>query len=153
VELFLFDEVAEVMHGLVPRELGHLHCRPRRYGLKAWFGPANPTPEHYEAQVIAAGHVDDARTLALEVGFHAEHREVARNDGALAALLGKEKQWRRVLGQEAVAGPFIGRPDQWRRVSETWADPDLSDPELPVELGTRLTDYVIALEPVLRVKR
>jgi hypothetical protein len=153
VELLLFDQVAEVLHGLVPRQLGPLRYRAQRYGVKAWFGPDKAPPEHYEAQVLAARHVDDATVLALEIGFHAEHREVKRNDDALAMLLRKEKQWRRVLGAEAVAGPFIGRPDQWRRVSETWADPDLDEPDLAVELGTRLTDYVIALEPLLRMKR
>ena len=32
-------------------------------------------------------------------------------------------------------------------MSETWADPDLDDEELPLELATRLTDYVTAFEP------
>ena len=47
---------------------------------------------------------------------------------------------------------WLGRADRWRRVSETWPDPDLGDTELPFEVAARLTDYVIALEPVLREK-
>ena len=34
--------------------------------------------------------------------------------------------------------------------SETWPDADLSDPALTVEVAVRLTDYIGALEPVLR---
>jgi len=33
----------------------------------------------------------------------------------------------------------------------TWADPDLGDPEIGMELGARLTDYLVALEPVRRL--
>jgi hypothetical protein len=151
VELLLFDEVGEVLRGLVPHELGPFHCRPRHYGIKVWFGPAStPAREHYEAQVIGAGYVDDATVLALEVGFHAEHPKVADNDKALALLLRHERSWRKAIGAEAVAGPFLGRPDVWRRLSETWADPDLSEPALAVELGARLTDYVVSLEPLRR---
>lgn len=150
VDVQLFDEVAEVLRGLVPPELGALRYRARRYGIKVWFGPEKPPSEHYEAQVIGAHHVEGASVLALEVGFHAEHRAVADNDDVVARLLGREKRWRPVLGAEAVAGPFLGRGDVWRRVSETWPDPDLSDPDLAMELGARLTDYVTAIEPIRR---
>jgi len=115
-----------------------------------WFGDANPPREHYEAQVVAADAVKGARVLGLEVGFHAEHTELVRNEAVLARLLGAERRWRSVVGDEAVAGPFLGRADLWRRVSETWPDPDLDDPGLAFELGARLTDYITALEPVLR---
>jgi hypothetical protein len=46
-----------------------------------------------------------------------------------------------------VAGDFLGRPG-WQRVSETWADPDLSDPELCFEVADRLATYIAALEPL-----
>jgi hypothetical protein len=150
MELGLFDEVAEAVRGLVPRELGAVRCRPRRFGIKVWFGGASPGREHYEAQVIGPDDDSRARILALEVGFHAEHPDVNLNDAVIAKLLGCEKRWRRELGQEAVVGPFLGRPDQWRRVSETWPDPDLTDVELPFEVAARITDYVVALEPALR---
>lgn len=140
--------MAEALRTLVPSELGTLRLRARRYGVKVWFGPVTPTREHYEAQVIGARHVEGATALALEVGFHAEHPRTEDNEAVLARLGSAERRWRRVLGREAVAGPFLGRPDDWRRISETWPDPDLSDPDLPVELATRLTDYIIALEPL-----
>ena len=38
----------------------------------------------------------------------------------------------------------------WQRLSETWADPDLGDPELPMEVAARLADYITALEPLRR---
>jgi hypothetical protein len=148
VDLQLFDEVGEVLRGLLPPELGELRTKHHRYGIKVWFGPATPTREHYEAQVIGAKHVAEATVLAIEVGYHAEHRDPADNERALAALRGGEKRWRKVLGAEAVAGEFIDDRHGWQRLSETWADPDLGDPDLPLELATRLTDYITALEPL-----
>ena len=148
MELQLFDEVAEVLRGLLPAELGVLHCKHHRYGIKVWFGSAKPTREHYEAQVIGAKRVPDAEVLAIEIGFHAEHRDPTENEATLAHLLQQDKRWRKVLGQHAVAGAFIDDRHGWQRVSETWADPDLGDPELPIELATRLTDYITALEPL-----
>src|SRR4029453_11535497 len=111
MEVALFDEVADVVLGLVPHELGRPHCRARRYGIKVWFGPETPSKEHYEAQVIGADAVVDATVVALEVGFHAEHPRVADNDAVIAHLLDGEHRWRRALGAEAVAGPFLGRAD------------------------------------------
>ena len=148
MELQLFDEVGEVLRGLLPPELGPLRTKHHRYGIKVWFGPATPTREHYEAQVIGAKHVADAAVLAIEVGYHAEHRDPAENERALRALVTQEKRWRKVLGKDPVAGEFIDDRNGWQRVSETWSDPDLGDPDLPFELATRLTDYITALEPL-----
>jgi hypothetical protein len=150
LDLYLFEEVADALHGMIPSDFGPLQQRPRRYGLKLWFGVEERAREHYEAQVISPDAVREAKVLALEIGFHAEHPKVADNDAVLAHLARRERTWRRVVGQEAVAGPFLGRADVWRRVSETWADPNLDDPELAIAVATRLTDYVTALEPVLR---
>ena len=148
MELSLFDEVADALRGLIPPELGVLRTRARRYGIKVWFGPEKPPREHYEAQVIGAGYVEQARVLALEVGFHLEYPAPADNDEKLARLMAVEKRWRKGVGPEAVVGPFLGHPDAWRRISEVWPDPDLSEPELGFELAARLTDYVLAIEPV-----
>jgi hypothetical protein len=148
VELMLFDEVAEAMRAMVPDELGTFRHRARRYGIKVWFGPADPPREHYEAQVVAPAHVDGATILALEIGFHAEHPDVATNDATIARIVSADRSWRKILGDDAEVAPFLGRPKDWRRVSETWSDPDLSDPELGFEIASRLTDYLIALEPI-----
>jgi hypothetical protein len=150
VELSLFDEVAEALRGMVAADLGALQCRPRSYGIKVWFGPSKPPREHYEAQVISPHAVEGATVLGLEIGFHAEHPKVGDNDRVLGLLLKAEKRWRKVLGTDAVAGPFLGRADLWRRVSETWADPDLGEPDLGMEVASRLADYIDALEPLLR---
>jgi hypothetical protein len=150
VQLALFDEVGEALRGLVPADLGTPRLRAHRYGVKVWYGPAKPPKEHYEAQVIGAKHVEDATVLAIEVGFHAEHPKVEDNDRVIDRIVSQRRSWRRVLGRHAVVGPFLGRPDDWRRVSETWADPDLGDPDLPIELATRLTDYITVLEPARR---
>lgn len=151
MEPSLFDDVGDAVRGLLPAELGAPHVRAHRYGIKVWFGPEKPTREHYEAQVLGAKHVPDASMLALEIGFHAEHPKPAENEAVLDHLVGVEKRWRKVLGDDAVAGPFLGR-DTWRRVSETWPDPDLSEPDLAVEVAMRLVDYMTALEPTLRTR-
>jgi hypothetical protein len=150
VELSLFDEVAEALRGMIAGDLGALRCRPRSYGIKVWFGAAKPPREHYEAQVISPHAVEGATVLGLEIGFHSEHPQVAENDRVLDHLLKAEKRWRKVLGANAVAGPFLGRADLWRRVSETWADPDLGEPDLGMEVASRLADYIDVLEPLLR---
>jgi hypothetical protein len=145
----LFEEVGEVVRGLVPRDLGELRQRSHKYGVKVWFDTEKPTREHYEAQVIGKRYVPEATVLAIELGFHAENSKVADNDAVIATLLKRESRWRRTLGKEAEVGEFLGR-DTWRRISETWPDPDLDDPDLVLELGTRLTDYICAIEPLRR---
>jgi len=147
VESQLFEEVGDALRGMVPRDLGELRLRVRRYGIKVWFGPPEPPREHYEAQVIGAEAVTGAKVLGLEIGFHAEHPKVAENTQVIEQLLEQEEEWRPVVGDAAVVGPFLGRAKTWRRVSETWPDPDLGDPELAIELAARLADYLTGLEP------
>ena len=146
METQLFEEVADALRGMLPPELGDLRMRVRRYGIKVWFGPAEPPREHYEAQVIGPNEVKEASVLALEIGFHAENPTAADNTRVVASLVQHEKQWRPLL-KEAVAGPFLGRAKSWQRVSETWPDPDLGDPELAIEVAAQLADYISALEP------
>jgi hypothetical protein len=150
VEPSVFEEVGEAVRGLAPPELGEYRHRAHRYGVKVWFGPVMPPREHYEAQVVGREADERATVLAIEVGFHSEHPKAAENDAVIAHLLANEKRWRRALGKEAEVGAFLGRADRWRRVSETWPDPNLDDGELIIELATRLTDYITALEPVRR---
>lgn len=153
MELSAFEQVAAILPSLLPPELGEVRIHVRPYGIKAWFGPAKPAREHYEAQVIGAADAPDAKVLAIEVGFHAENPKEEDNEAVLADLRARQRRWRKSLGDEAVAGPFLGRAEHWRRVSETWADPDLGDTDLAFELAARLTDYVVALEPVRRSRR
>ena len=147
MEPSLFDQVADVLRGIVPPDLGPLRCRPRRWGIKVWFGSDQPPREHYEAQVIGPKYVAGAEVLALEIGFHAEHPTAAANDKVIAQLVTREKQWRKQIGKDAVVGPFLGRAANWRRVSEAWADPDLSEPDLAVDVAATLAGYITALEP------
>jgi hypothetical protein len=151
MELSLFDEVADALRGLVPRELGRLRSRARRYGIKVWFDDEAPPREHYEAQVIGPDNAEGATVLALEVGFHAEHPQEADNDAVTAHLLAAEPQWRTEIGDEAIAAPFLGRQG-WRRLSEIWPDPNLDDAELALAVAARLTDYIIAIEPIRRTR-
>jgi hypothetical protein len=147
MESQLFEEVGDALRGMLPADLGELRLRVRRYGIKVWFGPSDPPREHYEAQVIGADAVKGAKVLALEIGFHAEHSQVAENKKVIAQILEREDQWRPLVGDAAVVGPFLGRAKTWRRVSETWTDPDLGDPELAIELAALLADYITGLEP------
>lgn len=148
MEFGLFDQVADGLRSLVPDELGTLHTQARRWGIKAWVGPSVDCPRvHYEAQVLSPRHVPGAEVLALEVGLHAEHPKPADNAAALAGVFAARAAWSDDLGPEAEAGDFIGR-DGWLRISETWADPDLSDPEICFELTDRLATYITVLEPI-----
>ena len=92
-------------------------------------------------------------SLALEIGFHSENPKAEDNDASpRSRCSGVNAGGARRSGPEPVGGPFLGR-DSWRRLSETWLDPDLSDPDLPVEVGTRLYEYIAALEPLRGVQR
>jgi hypothetical protein len=150
MDLALFDMVAEAVRGLIPSELSDFRHAARRSGLKIWFGSGKPDREHYEAQVISPDGVEDATVLALEIGFHSEHPDVAANDAVISRLVEQQHRWHPTLGDETVVGPFLGRADVWRRVSETWPDPALGDEDLPVEIAMRLTDYIATLEPLRR---
>jgi len=149
----LFEDVADAVRGLLSASLGPLGCTYHRYGIKIWFGSDTPPREHYEAQVVRPEHALAASVLAIEVGFHSELPREGDNDAVIARLLQSEPAWRRELGAEPVVGTFLGRATHWRRVSETWPDPDLTDPELVFELAARLTDYVTALEPLRSSQR
>ena len=146
----LFDQVGEIVRASTPPGLGHPRVQVRHNGVKAWFGDPDPQRAHYEAQVIPAELAPGARTHAVEIGFHAEHREEPANEAALARLRTTEPRWRADLGDDPATGPFLGR-GTWRRISETWPDLDLDAPDAPFEIGVRLVDYIRALEPHRRV--
>ena len=144
----LFDQVAEATRTLVPPGMGVLRLRPRRWALKAWFGPEDPIKEHYEAQIIGSAHLPEGSSSGIEIGFHAEHKDPADNDRCLDRIIADGDGWRDELGTAAEMGGFIGRPDQWRRVSEVWVDIDLEDGDLAWEIAVRLADYILCLEPL-----
>lgn len=147
-----FDHVDDVVRSLIPGELGPVFTRCHRRGIKLWLDDPNPPRLHYEAQLVSRNHVDGTDGVALEIGFHAEEREQAANEAALHRLLLVEKDWRDVLGAEAQAGEFLGST-RWRRISDVWLDPDLEDPDAPLEVGARLVDYVHALHRHLSTSR
>ncbi|MFG2089470.1 MULTISPECIES: hypothetical protein [unclassified Spirillospora] len=142
----LFEQVGEIIRGSTPPALGTPHVHVRHNGVKAWFGDPAPQREHYEAQIIPAGIAPGTRTHAIEIGFHAEHRDEPDNEAALSRLLATEPAWRAELGDDPLTGVFLGR-GTWRRVSETWPDPDLTESDIPFDIGVRLVDYIRALEP------
>ena len=152
MEVHLFDGVEVNLRALLPADLGDPRCKTHRCGIKVWFGPLAPPKEHYEAQIVGPRHVPEASVQALEIGFHAEHPKPAANADTLAFLTGHAPRWRKAIGEAAVAGPFLGTRDDWSRVSETWADPDLGEEDLAFEVAARLTDYIAALEPILRTR-
>ncbi len=146
--LGFFHEVSDVVEGLAPDGYGELRTRATRGGVKVWFGAASkPAKVHYEAQYLPRRAFDGGDGVAIEIGFHAELADEAANQAALDRLLTHEKRWRRELGPPAEAGTFLGR-DSWRRISEVWLDTDIDDPELVFEVGSRLVDYVMVLEPL-----
>lgn len=148
LETHLFEQVADAVRSLMADGGATLQLRSHRRGVKAWFGTDKPTRAHYEAQLIPRRHVDGIDGMAIEVGFHAEHKDPARNEQILQELLAQETTWRAALGDESQAGVFLGA-DNWRRVSDVWLEPDLDDPDLAFEMAARLVDYLHAIEPVL----
>jgi hypothetical protein len=161
MDLSPFEAAGALLPGMLPDELGAVRQQAHRYGIKVWFDTETKRAEssrdtvkapreHYEAQVVGKKDVPGATSLAIEVGFHAEHTKEADNQAVLDRLLEVEKRWRKDIGKEAEATRFLGRAQHWRRVSETWLDPDLNDPELAFEVAARLCDYITAIEPVRR---
>lgn len=146
MELSVFEEVAELVRAMTPPELGDVRIRAHRRGVKLWFGAEATAKEHYEAQVLARRHVDGIEGMAVEVGFHAEHKDVAKNITAIEQIDAR-KGWRPELGGEPEVAVFFGA-DNWRRISEAWIEPDLDDPEAAFEIASRLIDYVTAIEKV-----
>lgn len=149
MEISLFEEVGEAVRAMLPDDLGEPHIKWHRRGVKIWFDAAKAGPEHYEAQVVGRHHVDGKPGMAIEIGFHSEHRELEQNEAVLDHLSATEKKWRRRLGPEAETGEFFGS-DVWRRVSEAWIEPDIDDPEMSFEIAARLVDYLAAIEPARR---
>lgn len=149
MELPLFEQVGELTRTLVAAEVGTVRFRAHRRGVKVWLDSDDAPRLHYEAQLVPRRFLDGRDGAVLEVGFHAEERDVSMNDRAIDALTANEKTWRAELGDAAEAGPFLGRPDDWRRCSETWLEPDLDDDEVAFEIASRLADYVNALQPLL----
>ena len=145
VEQSFFHQVQDVFESFVIDVSGTLHSTAHPRGVKVWYDDA--TREHYEAQLIRV----DGNTV-LEVGFHAEHPKVEKNEAVLNRLLAHEHVWRAELGGEPGVGVFIG-VDRWRRISEIWEAPDLDnidDPDASIEIAARLADYVSLFEPLRR---
>ncbi len=145
----LFTEVGDAVRSLLSPDLAECRMQDRRWSVKVWFGPAKPTRDHYECQVMGRRHIDGAEGIAVETGFHAEHRSEEENEATMAPLVAAERRWRKALGPAAELGPFLGA-DHWRRLSEVWLDPDLSDPDIGFELASRMTDYIEIVEAIRR---
>lgn len=133
-----FEAVAEIVPGLLDGQPRDHDLKATGWSVKVWFDEPR---EHYEVQWLNGRDV--------EVGFHAEHRDEARNEAVLAAFARAEPAWREALGDEPVAGRFVGgRPEHWRRVSEVWEAADLTSVDLAMEAADRLAAYTEALEPL-----
>ena len=148
MELPLFEQVNDLVLALTPDGLGEVRSRAHRRGLKVWFDRERAPREHYEAQLLPRRHVDGVDGTALEIGFHAEHGDVADNNAPLDLLTADEKKWRKDLGDAAEMGVFFGA-DSWRRVSEAWIEPDTEAESFAFEIASRLVDYITALQPLL----
>lgn len=142
----MFDEVAELVRAMSPAEIGEVHVRAHRRGVKVWFDTEAPTKEHYEAQMLSRRYVDGIEGTAIEIGFHSEHKDQADNVAVIERVVRSEKKWRKELGKEPQVDTFYGA-DNWRRVSEAWIEPDLDDPEITFEVASRLVDYISVIEP------
>jgi hypothetical protein len=136
-----FDTVDDALGGFLEPRLRDFESHRTGMNLKVWYEEVR---EHYEVQLVSGP--------ALEVGFHAEHRDLSRNEDVLERLLGGEKAWRKVLGREPQTGSFLGRQKSWRRVSEVWDGEGLTE-DAAVEAAERLAEYISSLEPLRRRAR
>jgi len=133
-----FETVDDALHGFLPPAFRDFQSHRSRMNLKVWFDEGR---EHYEVQLVSGP--------ALEVGFHAEHKDAGRNEEVLDRLVGGEKRWRKALGRAPKTGAFVGRQKNWRRVSEVWDGDGLTE-DAAVEAAERLGAYIEALEPLRR---
>jgi hypothetical protein len=133
-----FETVDDALHGFLPPSLRDFNSHRTGMNLKVWYEEVR---EHYEVQLVSGP--------ALEVGFHAEHKDAARNEDVLDRLVGGEKAWRKALGREPQTGAFLGRQKNWRRISEVWDGEGLTE-DAAVESAERLAGYIEALEPLRR---
>jgi hypothetical protein len=135
-----YEDVADALMGFLPPSLRDFGYYRTNSNLKVWYGDEGR--EHYEVQILKHN-----KKIVLEIGFHAEHKDKARNEDAMQRLARVEKRWRGKLGSSPEVGPFIGHQSgTWRRVSEMWDATD--DPELAVDAAARLADYITVLEPI-----
>jgi hypothetical protein len=133
-----FETVDDALHGFLPPALRDFDSHRTGMNLKVWYEEVR---EHYEVQLVSGP--------SLEVGFHAEHKDPARNEDVLGRLVDGEKAWRKTLGREPKTGAFLGRQNHWRRISEVWDGEGLTE-DAAVESAERLADYIEALEPLRR---
>jgi hypothetical protein len=148
-----FRDALDALIGFLPDDLGAFEARVHGRGLKVWFG--DEKREHYEAQEVGryAHGTDEGFGHAIEIGFHAEHGDPARNADVVDHLLAQEKRWRKLLGKQAEAGFFVGDQSKtWQRVSEFWTGPEIDEPDAAIEAADRLATYIAALEPVRRTR-
>jgi hypothetical protein len=139
-----YENVADALTGFLPPSLRDFEWYRTSANLKLWYGPEGK--EHYEVQVVKFG--PKKLDLGLEIGFHAEHKDGARNDDVLAGLVKAEKSWRTELGSEPEVGEFIGYQSKiWRRISEVWIGVT-DDPGVAVDAAERLATYIKTLEPI-----
>ncbi len=145
-----FEQVADALVGFLPPDLRTFSSRRTGRNIKVWFG--DDPREHFEVQLIspaALAAAGSSRPVAMvEIGFHAEHGDVTRNEAVVARLLAHEAVWRGALGGAVELGRFVGRQTSWRRASELWPRPDPLGTEAAVEIAERLAAYIHALEPV-----
>jgi len=133
-----FETVDDALHGFLPPAYRDFQAHRSSMNLKVWFDEGR---EHYEVQLVSGP--------ALEVGFHAEHKDAGRNEEILDRLVDGEKRWRKTLGRAPKTGGFLGRQKNWRRVSEVWDGDGLTE-DAAVEAAERLGAYIEALEPLRR---
>src|SRR5437867_2360969 len=136
-----FELVGDALASFLPGALRGFSSRAGSRNLKVWYG--EDAREHYEVQILGP----TSRPRGLEVGFHAEHPDSAKNEEVLARLRKREATWRRALGRGAQAGQFLGSQSPWRRLSEVWDGGDLLTEEAGIEAAERLARYIRALEP------
>ena len=139
-----YENIADALTGFLPPSMRNFEWYRTSANLKLWYGAEGR--EHYEVQLVKLG--PKKLDLGLEIGFHAEHKDVARNDDTVQALAGAEERWRTELGPQPEVGEFIGYQSKtWRRISEVWTGVT-DDPGVAVDAAERLAAYIKTFESI-----
>ena len=151
MELGTFDVVGEAVRALVPAELGPVHQRSHRYGIKVWFGADKPP----RAALRGAGGGREARCGGQGAGHRGRVPRGApaprgQRRGRRACCSGARRRGARCSATMSRPVRSSGDRRTGGACRRRGPIPDLGDPELAMEVATRLVDYVVAFEPLLR---
>lgn len=130
------SQVADELPSHLPPRLRDFSSEKWGSYFKVWYGAEKRI--HFEVQFLRNGR--------LEIGLHFE-ADAETNERGAEALMRRKDAVRAALGEDVRFGEH-GRG--WRSVAETWSGGNMRGEEAATEAASRLAEYVIALNPMLK---